>query len=83
MHGSLSNRNKPSGLVIILFTISLVVLLGFAALAIDLNHVVLNKAHLQNGIDASALAAAVVADSGQSESDIAIAIGSTDCLSNV
>ncbi|MEZ9465204.1 pilus assembly protein TadG-related protein [Vibrio breoganii] len=69
MHGS--RRHNQSGLVIILFTIALTVLLGFAALAIDLNHVVLNKARLQNGVDAAALAAAVVADSGQSESDIA------------
>ncbi|PMP06761.1 hypothetical protein BCS95_03655 [Vibrio breoganii] len=78
MHGS--RRHNQSGLVIILFTIALTVLLGFAALAIDLNHVVLNKARLQNGVDAAALAAAVVADSGQSESDIANA--ALDALKN-
>ncbi|GEA61698.1 Tad domain-containing protein [Vibrio comitans] len=64
---------KQSGLVIILFTVCLTVLLGFAALAIDINHVVLNKSRLQNSVDSAALAAAVVADgnTGKTTTDIA------------
>ncbi|CAM3179147.1 Tad domain-containing protein [Vibrio rarus] len=71
MQGCNRNRQKQSGLVIIIFTIALTVLLGFAALAIDMNHVVLNKARLQNSVDAAALAAAVVADAGSDTKDIA------------
>ncbi|CAM3995732.1 Tad domain-containing protein [Vibrio neonatus] len=55
----------------IIFTLALTVLLGFAALAIDMNHVVLNKARVQNSVDAAALAAAVVADSGKTTQEIA------------
>ncbi|NVO58716.1 hypothetical protein HW561_23400, partial [Rhodobacteraceae bacterium B1Z28] len=65
------NRNNQSGLVMIIFTLALTVLLGFAALAIDMNHVVLNKARVQNSVDAAALAAAVVADSGKTTQEIA------------
>ncbi|MEZ9945638.1 pilus assembly protein TadG-related protein [Vibrio breoganii] len=61
------------GLVAILLTVVLIVLLGFAALAIDVNHQVLNKSRLQNAVDAAALAGAVVADAGKSESEIATA----------
>ncbi|PMM20457.1 hypothetical protein BCT04_13450 [Vibrio breoganii] len=68
-------RHKQSGLVVILFTIALTVLLGFAALAIDVNHVVLNKSRIQNGVDAAALAGAVVADTGEAtQSQIASAV---------
>ncbi|WP_102481013.1 pilus assembly protein TadG-related protein [Vibrio breoganii] len=67
-------RHKQSGLVVILFTIALTVLLGFAALAIDVNHVVLNKSRIQNGVDAAALAGAVVADAGESQAKIATAV---------
>ncbi|PMG94439.1 pilus assembly protein TadG-related protein [Vibrio breoganii] len=67
-------QNKQSGLVVILLTVVLVVLLGFAALAIDVNHQVLNKSRLQNAVDAAALAGAVVADAGKEDSEIATAV---------
>ncbi|ANO32225.1 hypothetical protein BCU83_00710 [Vibrio breoganii] len=71
-------HHKQSGLVVILFTIALTVLLGFAALAIDVNHVVLNKSRIQNGVDAAALAGAVVADTGDAtQSQIASAVLAT------
>lgn len=60
---------KQNGLVVLLFTLSLLVLLGFAALSIDVSHVVLNKSRVQNGVDSAALSAAVAIDRGQSQSE--------------
>ncbi|GAB7219393.1 TadE/TadG family type IV pilus assembly protein [Vibrio comitans] len=60
---------KQQGLVVLLFTVALTVLLGFAALAIDINHVVLNKSRVQNGVDAAALSAAVTMDDGSTQTD--------------
>ncbi|OBT06583.1 hypothetical protein A9264_08395 [Vibrio sp. UCD-FRSSP16_10] len=80
MHRCSFNRGKQSGLVIIVFTLALTVLLGFAALAIDINHLVLNKSRLQNGVDAAALAGAVVADADENQNKIALAI--LDTLKN-
>ncbi|MFA0459209.1 TadE/TadG family type IV pilus assembly protein [Vibrio breoganii] len=62
---------KQSGLVVILFTLSLVVLLGFAALAVDLSHLVLNKSRVQNGVDSAALSASVAIENGGGLSDAA------------
>jgi hypothetical protein len=71
---SVIKNNRQKGLVVILMTLALTVLLGFAALAIDMNHVVLNKSRLQNGVDSAALAGAVVADAGKSTTEIANAV---------
>ena len=49
---------KESGQVVVLTAISLVVLCGMAALAIDLGHAVVVRQELQNAADASALAGA-------------------------
>ncbi|MEZ9418831.1 TadE/TadG family type IV pilus assembly protein [Vibrio breoganii] len=62
---------KQSGLVVILFTLSLVILLGFAALAVDLSHLVLNKSRVQNGVDSAALSASVAIENGGGLSDAA------------
>ncbi|MEZ9888903.1 pilus assembly protein TadG-related protein [Vibrio breoganii] len=67
------NKSKQGGLVVVLFTFALLLLLGFAALAIDVNHVVLNKSRLQNAVDAAALSAAVVADDKGGTGEIATA----------
>jgi len=69
-----NSKKRQSGLVIILMTLALTALLGFAALAIDINHQVLNKSRLQNGVDSAALAGAVVADAGKSINEIANAV---------
>ncbi|GEM79605.1 hypothetical protein VSU01S_18500 [Vibrio superstes NBRC 103154] len=39
-------------------------LIGFAALAIDINHMILNKSRVQNGVDSAALSASVAIDNG-------------------
>jgi hypothetical protein len=50
--------HNESGVVLILLVICLLVLLGFAALAIDVGHVMVVRNELQNAADATALAAA-------------------------
>lgn len=49
---------RQRGLLTILITVAFLLILGFAALAIDINHMVLHKAKLQNIVDSAALAAA-------------------------
>ncbi|CAM3861371.1 hypothetical protein VA7868_02710 [Vibrio aerogenes CECT 7868] len=60
---------SQKGLVLVLVTAAMVALFGVMALAIDVNHAFLNKTRLQNGVDAAALAAALVLDSGGSDAD--------------
>ncbi|MEZ9631271.1 hypothetical protein BCT86_13820 [Vibrio breoganii] len=64
---------KQNGLIVVLFTISLLVILGFAALAIDINHMILNKSRVQNGVDSAALSASVALENGASISGAATA----------
>ncbi|WP_412498732.1 pilus assembly protein TadG-related protein [Vibrio furnissii] len=56
--------DKQRGLVLAIVTIAMVVFLGIAALAIDMNHALTNRSKLQNSVDAAALAAAVLLDKG-------------------
>jgi Flp pilus assembly protein TadG len=49
---------NESGVIFVLVIISLLVLLGFAALAIDVGHLMVVRNELQNAADATALAAA-------------------------
>ncbi|WP_234976341.1 pilus assembly protein TadG-related protein [Vibrio quintilis] len=65
------------GLVLVLVTAALVALAGVMALAIDVNHAFVNKTRLQNGVDAAALAAALVLDSGGSDADATAMVNST------
>ncbi|XAW89987.1 pilus assembly protein TadG-related protein [Vibrio sp. CDRSL-10 TSBA] len=51
---------RQQGVVVVIVTIALLAMLGAAALAIDINHAFMNRTKLQNGVDAAALAAAVV-----------------------
>ncbi|MBY6196598.1 pilus assembly protein TadG-related protein [Vibrio hangzhouensis] len=60
---------KQQGITSILITLLLLVFLFFTALAVDVNHALLNKTRLQNAVDASALAAAVRVDGGASDSE--------------
>ncbi len=59
---AVAGYRKQQGLVLILVTMGMTVLVGFAALAIDINHALLNHSKLQNAVDAAALAAAMTAD---------------------
>ncbi|WCE29118.1 pilus assembly protein TadG-related protein [Vibrio sp. SCSIO 43137] len=57
-----SSYRRQAGLVLVLVTLGMTVLLGFAALSIDINHALLNRSKLQNAVDAAALTAASLAD---------------------
>lgn len=61
------NIGKQKGLTLILITMVLVVFLVFAAFAVDVNHALLSKTRLQNGVDAAALAAAVKKSAGETD----------------
>ncbi|MEZ9955466.1 pilus assembly protein TadG-related protein, partial [Vibrio splendidus] len=52
------NPKKQQGLVVIMITAALLVFLAVSALAVDINHMVVNKTRLQNAVDSAALAAA-------------------------
>lgn len=59
MNMTLSPLRKAKGVVLVLVALSLVLLMGMAALAIDLSHAEVNKTRLQNLADAMALSAAI------------------------
>lgn len=52
-----AGRDSQRGVVAIITALSLVALVGFAGLALDLSHLYVNKTELQNAADACALAA--------------------------
>ncbi|MGR5175082.1 pilus assembly protein TadG-related protein [Vibrio parahaemolyticus] len=58
---------RQGGITTILITLLLLVFLFFTALAVDVNHALVNKSRLQNGVDAAALAAAVKVSAGESD----------------
>ncbi|MDR9827445.1 Tad domain-containing protein [Vibrio sp. FNV 38] len=68
---------KNQGLVLVLVTASMIALLGIASLAVDVNHALMNKTRLQNGVDAAALAGAIVIDSGGSTAQATNAANTT------
>lgn len=55
-------KRSQQGITLVLISLIMLILIGMGALAMDLNHQVLNKARLQNAVDSAALASAVVAD---------------------
>lgn len=55
-------RNSQQGAILPMVAISLVVILGMAALALDISNAHLEKTRLQNALDAAALSAAKVLD---------------------
>lgn len=57
-HKQLANQQSERGAVALVVAVTLVVVLGFAALAIDVGAMYAEKAQLQNGADATALAIA-------------------------
>jgi Flp pilus assembly protein TadG len=59
MNTTLTSLDKAKGSVLVVTALSLLVLMGMAALAIDLSHGQTNKTRLQNLADALALSAAI------------------------
>lgn len=57
-HKQLADQQSEQGAVAVVVAVTLVVVLGFAALAIDVGAIYAEKAQLQNGADATALAIA-------------------------
>lgn len=66
-HAPLSRRCHQRGAVVVLFGVTLVLLIGFVGLAIDLGRFFVVKAELQNAMDACALAAASQLKPGQND----------------
>ncbi|MEY3879478.1 MAG: hypothetical protein RIQ94_273 [Pseudomonadota bacterium] len=67
MNMTLTPLRKEKGVVLVLVALGLVVLMGMAALAIDLSHAEVNKTRLQNLADALALSAAISLNKGSTD----------------
>lgn len=61
---------KQQGLVVILITVALLVFLAVSALAVDINHTLVNKTRLQNAVDSAALAAATILDNSKNQTAV-------------
>ena len=61
---------KQQGLVVILVTVALLVFLAVSALAVDMNHILVNKTRLQNAVDSAALAAATILDNSKDKDTV-------------
>jgi Flp pilus assembly protein TadG len=70
MSSKSSFLRKQQGVVLVLVALSIVVLMGVAALAIDLSHAYVNKTRLQNLADALALSAAISLNKQESSTAI-------------
>ena len=68
-HHPVRGMRKQRGLVAVIVTIALFAFLGVAALAIDINHALMNRTKLQNSVDAAALAAALVLSQSGTEQE--------------
>lgn len=62
---SIARKNRQKGSVLIIFALSVLALIGLAALAVDLGVIYTAQAQLQVGADAAALAAVQELESGQ------------------
>lgn len=69
MSARYASRSRQSGNVVVLFCLSLVALIGTAAMALDGGHLLLNKSRLQLLVDSAALSGATEIDQGGSHSD--------------
>ena len=70
MNMTMTPLRKEKGSVLVLTALSLVVLMGVAALAIDLSHAYVNKTRLQNLADSLALSAAISLNKQESSTSI-------------
>ena len=66
---------KQQGLVAVMITAALLVFLAVSALAIDINHMVVNKTRLQNAVDSAALAAATILDNSKDKDAVDAEVG--------
>ncbi|MDO8769806.1 MAG: Tad domain-containing protein [Burkholderiaceae bacterium] len=71
-HAPLHGRRPQRGAVMLIFGLTLVVLIGFAGLAIDLGRFFVVKSELQNAMDACALSAASQLKPGANDSNALI-----------
>jgi Flp pilus assembly protein TadG len=67
------NHSSENGQAIVLLAISIVVLLGFTALAIDGGMIFADRRSTQNAADAAALAGALQKSNGHSDADVRLA----------
>ncbi len=68
-HHPVRGMRKQRGLVAVIVTVALFAFLAVAALAIDINHALMNRTKLQSGVDAAALAAALILSESGTESE--------------
>ncbi|TKB44228.1 TadE/TadG family type IV pilus assembly protein [Thalassotalea mangrovi] len=73
MSNYLKPLRKQQGNIIVVFTISLLSLIGLSALALDGGHMLLSKTRLQNIVDSAALHAAKEIDLGASHDEARLA----------
>ncbi|MEZ9541116.1 MULTISPECIES: Tad domain-containing protein [unclassified Vibrio] len=66
---------KQQGLVVVMITAALLVFLAVSALAVDINHMVVNKTRLQNAVDSAALAAATILDNSKDKDAVDAEVG--------
>ncbi|MEZ8039274.1 pilus assembly protein TadG-related protein [Vibrio sp. 1F263] len=72
-----NSPKKQGGLVVIFVTIALLVFLAVSALAVDINHMLVNKTRLQNAVDSAALAAATILDNSKDQAAVSAEVTST------
>jgi hypothetical protein len=58
----LVSRKRQQGVIMVVYAIGMLMILALAGLALDVPHAMLNKARLQNTVDAAALSAAEILD---------------------
>ncbi len=74
---NIKGYKKQQGMVLVLVTASLLLLFGFAAFSLDVNHTILNKSRLQNSVDAAALSGALLLVNGKTNAEVTTAINTT------
>ncbi len=77
VRNNIKGHKKQQGVVLVLVTASLLLLFGFAAFSLDVNHTILNKSRLQNSVDAAALSAALLLVNGKTDAEVTAAINAT------
>ena len=67
------SRAEPRGQMLVMFAVLIVILLGFAGVAIDVGRVVAERRHAQHAVDAGALAACRALIAGETDTAAATA----------
>ena len=79
---SLTYRRQFSGQILILASIAMVVLLGFAALAVDMGYLYSTRRRMQTAADAAAVAGATALRDGESYTNAADDVASFNGFTN-